>query len=169
MALPYSASNNDPVFLLRLSCMQLTKSKSFLPSSSLNKPLGMPRCCVVWGGVGYSGAPEWFRRLRTTPNRAPNHNPTTPLYRHGTSTPPETTASRDNGNDDDDHGLPNLSHTEAIITECNTNSSYRNFALTNIKIIPQNLAPPTVICLNASAALNSHLGFDCTNGTYIPL
>ncbi|KAH8820137.1 pectin lyase fold/virulence factor [Xylogone sp. PMI_703] len=66
-------------------------------------------------------------------------------------------------------GLPNLAHTEAVIIECNTNSSCQNFALDNIQVFPQNLAPPTAICMNATAELNPKLGFYCTNGTYIPL
>ncbi|EMC97953.1 glycoside hydrolase family 28 protein [Baudoinia panamericana UAMH 10762] len=65
-------------------------------------------------------------------------------------------------------GLPNLTHTEAIIVECNTNTSCVNFEMTGIEIIPQSLDAPTVICLNATAALNSDLGFDCSNGTFVP-
>jgi polygalacturonase len=65
-------------------------------------------------------------------------------------------------------GLPNLNHTEAIIMECNTNSSCQNFVAENIQVFPQSLAAPTVICLNASASLNPGLGFACTNGTYLP-
>ncbi|RFU30468.1 hypothetical protein B7463_g5870, partial [Scytalidium lignicola] len=66
-------------------------------------------------------------------------------------------------------GLPTLAHTEAVIIECNTNSSCQNFALDNIQVFPQNLAPPTAICMNATAELNPNLGFYCTNGTFIPL
>ena len=65
-------------------------------------------------------------------------------------------------------GLPNLSHTESIIIECNTESSCKNFALEDIQVIPQNLEDPTAICINATAALNPQLGFDCRNGTYLP-
>ncbi|KAL2222673.1 putative exopolygalacturonase C [Thermoascus aurantiacus ATCC 26904] len=68
-----------------------------------------------------------------------------------------------------DDGLPNLKHTEAIIIECNTDSSCNNFTLSNIQIFPQNMEPPTVICVNATAELNPNLGFDCRNGTYVPL
>lgn len=67
-----------------------------------------------------------------------------------------------------DVGLPNLNHTEAIIIECNTATSCQNFELSNIELIPQSMAAPSVICLNATAALNPRLGFDCRNGTYIP-
>ncbi|KAJ6114636.1 exopolygalacturonase C [Penicillium sp. IBT 16267x] len=67
-----------------------------------------------------------------------------------------------------DVGLPNLNHTETVIIECNTNSSCKNFELQNIEIIPQSMAEPTVICINATAALNPELGFDCRNGTFIP-
>lgn len=63
-------------------------------------------------------------------------------------------------------GLPNLKHTEAIIVECNTNVSCKNFAMSNIELIPQSMDSPTVICMNATASLNPNLGFECTNGTY---
>ncbi|KIW30020.1 uncharacterized protein PV07_05799 [Cladophialophora immunda] len=66
-------------------------------------------------------------------------------------------------------GLPDLQHTEAIIIECNTDSSCKNFALDNIQVFPETFAPPTVICLNATAALNPGLGFTCANGTYTPI
>ncbi|KAJ5711673.1 exopolygalacturonase C [Penicillium malachiteum] len=65
-------------------------------------------------------------------------------------------------------GLPNLKHTESIIIECNTNSSCKDFTLNNIEVIPQTLAEPTVICINATSALNPDLGFTCRNGTYLP-
>jgi hypothetical protein len=65
-------------------------------------------------------------------------------------------------------GLPNLKRTEAIIIECNTNTSCSNFAVENVQIIPQTMEAPTVICLNATAKLNPKLGFECANGTYIP-
>lgn len=31
------------------------------------------------------------------------------------------------------------------------------------------MEPPTVICMNAEAELNPDLGFDCHNGTFIPM
>jgi polygalacturonase len=65
-------------------------------------------------------------------------------------------------------GLPNLKHTEAVIIECNTATSCKNFELNNIQVIPQSMVEPTVICINATAALNPHLGFDCKNGTFVP-
>jgi polygalacturonase len=65
-------------------------------------------------------------------------------------------------------GLPDLKHTEAVIIECNTNSSCQNFALKNLEIFPESLAPPTTICINATAGLNPHLGIHCRNGTLIP-
>lgn len=65
-------------------------------------------------------------------------------------------------------GLPALSHTEAIILECNTNVSCSNFEMSNIQLYPQSLAAPTVICMNATAALNPKLGFACKNGTFVP-
>lgn len=68
-----------------------------------------------------------------------------------------------------DAGLPNLNHTEAMIMECNTNSSCRNFATKDIHVFSQREEATTVICLNATAKLNPSLGFDCRNGTYIPL
>ncbi|OCL09929.1 glycoside hydrolase family 28 protein [Glonium stellatum] len=67
-----------------------------------------------------------------------------------------------------DVGLPDLKHTEAVIIECNTNASCQNFQLKGIQLIPQSLEPPTVICMNATAALNPRLGFDCLNGTFVP-
>ncbi|OCT46447.1 Exopolygalacturonase C [Cladophialophora carrionii] len=68
-----------------------------------------------------------------------------------------------------DVGLPDLRHTEAVIIECNTNRSCKNFALDNIQVFPETLTPPTVICIDASAALNPNLGFQCANGTYTPI
>jgi hypothetical protein len=65
-------------------------------------------------------------------------------------------------------GLPNLKHTEAVIIECNTNSSCKNFALSSIQVFPQNLAEPTAICFNATASLNPQLGFNCANETFVP-
>ncbi|KAE8442151.1 hypothetical protein EG329_003802 [Mollisiaceae sp. DMI_Dod_QoI] len=65
-------------------------------------------------------------------------------------------------------GLPNLKHTEAVVVECNTNSSCQNFATENVQIVPQDLSVPTVVCLNATAELNPRLGFNCANGTFVP-
>jgi hypothetical protein len=44
-----------------------------------------------------------------------------------------------------DDGLPTLKHTEAVVIECNTESSCNNFKIHNIQIIPQNMEPPTVV------------------------
>ncbi|KAH8703608.1 pectin lyase fold/virulence factor [Talaromyces proteolyticus] len=68
-----------------------------------------------------------------------------------------------------DVGLQNLNHTEAIIIECNTNSSCKNFVVENIQVVPESATPPTMICINATEELNPELGFDCRNGTYIPV
>ena len=65
-------------------------------------------------------------------------------------------------------GLPNLRHTEAVIIECNTNSSCKNLQLENIQVFPQSMTPPTQICINATAALNPNLGLVCQNGTFVP-
>ncbi|KAI9695474.1 MAG: hypothetical protein M1820_008576 [Bogoriella megaspora] len=65
-----------------------------------------------------------------------------------------------------DQGLPSLKHTEAIIIECNTNTSCQNFQTSGVQVFPQNLEAPTVICLNATIELNPDLGFDCVNGTF---
>lgn len=65
-------------------------------------------------------------------------------------------------------GLPNLQHTEAVIIECNTNLSCSNFELENIQLVPQSLAAPTAICINATSTLNPHLGIVCENGTFVP-
>lgn len=70
-------------------------------------------------------------------------------------------------------GLPNLHHNEAIILECNTNSSCSDFVFENIQLVPQNNLKPSVICLNATSELNPHLGLDvvhgmCVNSTYVP-
>ncbi|KAH9934766.1 pectin lyase fold/virulence factor [Fomitopsis serialis] len=56
----------------------------------------------------------------------------------------------------------------AIIVECNTDSSCRNFQMSNINVYPQTMAQPTVICIDAEANLNPELGFVCANGTYSP-
>lgn len=66
-------------------------------------------------------------------------------------------------------GLPNLKHTEALIIECHTAQSCKNFVTDNIQLYPQVLEPASVICMNATAALNPDLGFTCKNGTYSPL
>ncbi|KAE9378302.1 glycoside hydrolase family 28 protein [Stipitochalara longipes BDJ] len=66
-------------------------------------------------------------------------------------------------------GLPDLQHTEAIIVECSTNSSCSNFVTENVEVFPQDMSAPTVVCFNATAALNPKLGFDCSNGTFIPV
>ena len=65
-------------------------------------------------------------------------------------------------------GLPDLKHTEAVIIECNTNSSCQNFSLKDIQVFPQSLESSTVICINATSTLNPHLGFHCGNGTFVP-
>ena len=67
-----------------------------------------------------------------------------------------------------DVGLPDLKHTEAIIVECNTNTSCKGFEMKNIEVFPQSLEASTVVCLNATAELNPGLGFECTNGTFVP-
>lgn len=67
-----------------------------------------------------------------------------------------------------DVGLSDLNHTEIAIIECNTDSSCKNFSLNNIQIIPQSMAAPTVICINATQELNPQLGFECRNGTFLP-
>ncbi|KAI6855612.1 hypothetical protein KC338_g7565 [Hortaea werneckii] len=66
-------------------------------------------------------------------------------------------------------GLPNLAHTEAVILECNSETSCQDFELSNIQVMPQSMEPPTVICMNAEAELNPDLGFDCRNGTFVPM
>ncbi|KAM0328640.1 hypothetical protein ACHAQA_005052 [Verticillium albo-atrum] len=66
-------------------------------------------------------------------------------------------------------GLPNLKHNEAIIVECNEEDSCQNFEFKNMRIYPQDMSAPTVICMKAEADLNPNLGFDCRNGTYVPL
>ncbi|KAB5533598.1 family 28 glycosyl hydrolase [Coniochaeta sp. 2T2.1] len=68
-----------------------------------------------------------------------------------------------------DVGLPSLTHTEAVIIECNTPTSCTNFALRNIELFPQNQTPPTQICINAVETLNPDLGIVCRNGTFVPL
>jgi len=65
-------------------------------------------------------------------------------------------------------GLPDLTHKEAVIIECNTNSSCRNFALQNIQLFPQDGSSPLAICLNCTAANNPRLGFAGVNGTFVP-
>lgn len=59
-------------------------------------------------------------------------------------------------------------HTEAVVVECNTEQSCKNFEFTNIEVFPQSLDVPSVVCINATAALNPNLGFDCANGTFVP-
>ncbi|OGM43938.1 exopolygalacturonase C [Aspergillus bombycis] len=63
-------------------------------------------------------------------------------------------------------GLPNLKHTEAVIIECNTDKSCKNFVTKNIQLYPQALEPASVICMKATAELNPNLGFSCSNGTF---
>ena len=72
-----------------------------------------------------------------------------------------------------DAGLPNLKHNEAIIVECNTNTSCSDFSFENIQLSPQNRLEASVICLNATAKLNPQLGLEvdkngyCVNATYV--
>ncbi|RXG41513.1 hypothetical protein VDGE_09366 [Verticillium dahliae] len=66
-------------------------------------------------------------------------------------------------------GLPNLKHNEAIIVECNEDDSCQGFEFDNMRIYPQDMTAPSVICMKATAALNPNLGIDCRNGTYVPL
>ena len=66
-------------------------------------------------------------------------------------------------------GLPDLQHTEAIIVECNTNASCKDFVFDNIQVFPETMQAATVICMNATAALNPDLGFKCANSTFVPL
>lgn len=40
--------------------------------------------------------------------------------------------------------------------------------MSNIEVIPQSLDAPSVVCINATQALNLKLGFACDNGTYVP-
>ncbi|KAE8350444.1 putative exopolygalacturonase C [Aspergillus coremiiformis] len=63
-------------------------------------------------------------------------------------------------------GLPNLKHTEAIIIECNTDKSCKNFVTKDIQLHPQVSEPASVICMKATAELNPNLGFACSNGTF---
>lgn len=66
-------------------------------------------------------------------------------------------------------GLPNLAHTEAVIIECNTDSSCQNFALSNIEVFPQaGGVSSTAICINCTSANNPKLGFGGQNGTFVP-
>ncbi|KAH7017778.1 polygalacturonase [Ilyonectria destructans] len=66
-------------------------------------------------------------------------------------------------------GLPNLEHNEAIILECYNDKSCKNFKFNDIRIYPQDLSSPSVICMNAKASLNPEMGIDCHNGTFVPL
>jgi len=59
-------------------------------------------------------------------------------------------------------------HTEAVVVECNTEQSCKDFKFSNIEVFPQSLDAPSVVCINATAALNPSLGFDCANGTFVP-
>ncbi|OBR16124.1 Glycosyl hydrolase family 28 [Colletotrichum higginsianum IMI 349063] len=65
-------------------------------------------------------------------------------------------------------GLGNLTHSEAIIIECNTEKSCKNFRTKDIKVEPQSKTVPKVICMNAMPDLNPKLGFECANGTFVP-
>ncbi|KAK6206682.1 glycosyl hydrolase family 28 [Colletotrichum tabaci] len=64
-------------------------------------------------------------------------------------------------------GLGNLTHSEAIIIECNTEKSCKNFRTKDIKVEPQSKTVPKVICMNAMPDLNPKLGFECANGTFV--
>ncbi|GKT43323.1 putative exopolygalacturonase X [Colletotrichum spaethianum] len=64
-------------------------------------------------------------------------------------------------------GLVNLTHTEAVIIECNTEKSCKGFQTRDIKIEPQSKTVPKVICMNAMPDLNPKLGFECANGTFV--
>ncbi|KAJ0159171.1 putative exopolygalacturonase C [Colletotrichum tanaceti] len=64
-------------------------------------------------------------------------------------------------------GLGNLTHSEAIIIECNTEKSCKNFRTKDIKVEPQSKTVPKVICINAMPDLNPKLGFECANDTFV--
>ncbi|KAF2433893.1 putative exopolygalacturonase C [Tothia fuscella] len=63
-------------------------------------------------------------------------------------------------------GLADLKHTEAVIIECSSERSCKNFALKGIDMRPQGMDPASVICMKAMAASNPKLGFECKNGTF---
>ncbi|KAF9873459.1 extracellular exo-polygalacturonase [Colletotrichum karsti] len=63
-------------------------------------------------------------------------------------------------------GLTSLSHTEAVIVECNTEKSCKNFQTRDIKLQPQDKSAAKIICMKAMPDLNPNLGFECTNGTF---
>ncbi|KAJ9113995.1 hypothetical protein QFC22_005813 [Naganishia vaughanmartiniae] len=67
-----------------------------------------------------------------------------------------------------EQGLPTLDGTQGIIIECGSDTSCQNYQFKNIQLLPFNSKPATTICLNATVALNPKLGFECTNGTYLP-
>jgi polygalacturonase len=65
-------------------------------------------------------------------------------------------------------GYANLMQSESIIIECNTLESCHNITFSNIEVRPQNSLPASKICVSVDAELNPDLGFDCSNGTYVP-
>jgi hypothetical protein len=67
-----------------------------------------------------------------------------------------------------DTGYANLTQSESIIIECNTLESCHNITFSNIEVRPQNSLPASKICVSVDAELNPELGFDCSNGTYVP-
>ncbi|KAI9648169.1 hypothetical protein NHQ30_002801 [Ciborinia camelliae] len=68
-----------------------------------------------------------------------------------------------------DVGLPDRTNSESVVIECNTESSCRNFRLSDIEIYTQDYKNPTVVCINATSELNPSLGIECVNGTFVPL
>jgi hypothetical protein len=65
-------------------------------------------------------------------------------------------------------GYPDLTQSESIIIECNEMDSCSNISFQNIEVRPQNSLPPTKICVSVDAELNPELGFECSNGSYVP-
>ncbi|KAH8891176.1 exo-polygalacturonase [Thozetella sp. PMI_491] len=72
-----------------------------------------------------------------------------------------------------DIGLPtNLNHTEALIIQCATGTSCKNFKVQNAQLYTQSGEPSTDICVNVGGALNPDFGLTCANSTsaipYVP-
>ena len=64
--------------------------------------------------------------------------------------------------------MPTLDGSQAIVITCGSDTACQNYQFKNVQLLPFNSKPATTICLNATAALNPKLGFECTNGTYLP-
>lgn len=58
--------------------------------------------------------------------------------------------------------------TQAVIMNCASPETCKNYVLEDIQVVPESDAPPTVLCENVGATTNPNLGMTCENGVFRP-